>query len=305
MKKNFVLTVLSIILILTVAPRLSIGGSSINHFGANNPKVALTLDDCENHTKSNCPFEKVTQRGETRWKFHMSIDINRPMGRSAVSINTLQLKATPVGSTEWKETVSKNIAIDQAINDYEVAITVPQDWRCIKVKAIATTSAGDGRGNSSSDTWTGSVASGTGNHHSKIPGKMTLSTDAKKPKSDGFYSSDTQSIAVRACKSDMFLEVNGDDAELKHEKEASEKINSQWAFWADPQYSPNSITELPDSSPDSVNSDTWVNAKNLSKTIKIPRGWSGKIKYRMIVERNGLTDLAGEYSGTVDLEIRE
>jgi len=299
MKKVYFLITVIILIVLVVLPPIpqSFANGTDNNYGANDVEVMLNLDNY------------LEKEGGNEWKLHMKVDICRPQGSSIVSVNSLKLKSAPVGSIGWERTVeaskiNKNVDSGTCIN-YSITIEVPKSWGCIKVEATASTSAGEGSGNDGSDTWVGSTKGGTGNYYSPPPDSISFSPALGKAKASGLYSSNRQSITFRACKSDMFLEVNGDDAELKHEKEASEKLNSKWAFWTDPQYSPNSINELPDSSPDSVNSDTWVNAKNLSKTIKIPKGWSGKIKYRMIVERNGLNDLAGEYSGTVDLEIRE
>ena len=87
-------------------------------------------------------------------------------------------------------------------------------------------------------------------------------------------------------------------------KKPHKKLTSNWTFWEEPDLSVDLIDNLTNNPPANEHSNNWIPSENFSKkTIQIPKGWFGEIKYKVLVERKGLEDLAGEYSGSIDISI--
>ena len=187
-----------------------------------------------------------------------------------------------------------------SLEDYETTISgIPNTCGCVVIEASA--KHGNDYGYA---TWEGSLTTGSGNYHSSIPADMKLPVETENAKSDALYESDTKNITVNACGSDMKLEFDGGNAEIYHEKKPDKKLNSKWTFWEESDLSIDLIGNLPNSPPEYEHSNKWIPSENFSKkTIQIPKGWSGEIKYKVLVKRKGLKDIAGDYSGSIDISI--
>ena len=189
-----------------------------------------------------------------------------------------------------------------SVDGYEATISgIPHPSGCVVIEASAK------HGNDvGTTTWEGSLLYGAGNYHSPLDGNVNITSDVEKAKSDGWFESETKNIEVHACATDMRLEIDGTDAELVHEEELTKRLPSKWAFWQDTDLSNNLIDNLPGSPPQSETSIDWLKSEDsFTKSVQIPKGWSGEIKYKLLVERNGLNDIAGTYSGSVDLTLNE